>query len=438
MTQQIFLSQKENPLDLNKIISGSNYVQTYSDISVLCFLCTGNVNSAKTFTVETNSSGMYIITNLTNVKYTSNVYLPPNKVSTFRLVYSGSGMVWNLISDNSIDVTISPTLSWLYLFAKTLVLPPPPTARSIAVMGLCIYEALISHPTFLDLATVNEVGHLVMAHYLPAVDTSSTYNNFPKLSPADLVTITAYVNNFISVTMAYDTNADNPTYQGPPPVCVSSFLWTGTNPVKPHWSLVNYLGTNFTPVASDPSATMNAEMKDLITIQQNLTPAQIEIAEHFAPCPPCHVILLSTQFLSTTDMHELEYAQTLALITMAVSNAAVAAWTVKFKYWGSRPSMYIPLVFGVPFTPIINTPNFPGQISGHSTFSAAWATMMGLQVPRFKKISAFIADLSGISRLYGGIHVSIDNTEGLSNGKSLSEELHTFLLPQIKANGSLL
>jgi len=432
---QIFLTQSENLLDLKNVSNGTKYTQTFNNTSVVCLTCSTVYPGSKQFSIVTNAYGMYVLDNLSNVVYNSSVFLPPNKTCTFNLVYSGSGSIWNLTSDVSIDVSVSPTLAWLHLFASNLTTPPPKTSRYLANMGLCIYETLVAHTSFLDLAVANEVGKLVMAHYLPAVITTATYDYYPKLSPGDLITVTTYVNNLLTVTLAYNPAADNPVYAGPPPIEVPPYLWTGT-PVLPNWSLANYLGTSYTPIEMDPSTTMADDAKALLVVQQNLTTVQKQIGYHFVQSPPAHLIKISCQLLSTLDFSEFEYAQTMALVTMVVSNAGVAAWTVKFKYWGARPSQFDPNIH-----PLVPNPAFPGFISGHSTFSAAWATMLGLQVPRLKNISKFIADLSGISRIYLLIHFESDNTGpagGLNNGKLLSEQLHTFLLPQIKSNGSLL
>lgn len=275
-----------------------------------------------------------------------------------------------------------------------------------------------------------------MAYYLPLVDTSATYNAYPKLAPADLVTVSAYVNNLITVTLAYNPTADSPVYVGGPPVDVPPYLWSGSNPILPNWSLVNYLVTPYAPTVSDPAATMYADGEAMLVTQANLTEAQIQIAHYFVQSPPAHLIAISCDLLSTQDMSELEYAQNLALLTLAISNAAVCAWTVKFTYWGSRPFMFIPAALGVPFTPIIPTPNFPGYISGHSTFGGAWGVMFGYMVPRFSRIANYIGYLASLARIYGGIHMRTDCQDGVANGKALAEQLHTTLLPQIKAKAT--
>ena len=90
------------------------------------------------------------------------------------------------------------------------------------------------------------------------------------------------------------------------------------------------------------------------------------------------------------------------------------------------------------------TPNFPTYTSGHSTQSAAAATvltdMFGVksftdtthtdhslvppQQPR--KFDSFVqaANEAAISRLYGGIHYSFDNNDGLTCGQCIGGAIH--------------
>ncbi len=96
--------------------------------------------------------------------------------------------------------------------------------------------------------------------------------------------------------------------------------------------------------------------------------------------------------------------------------------------------------------PYIPTPPFPAYISGHSAFTAAWARTMKLimgnstfefetQVNRLyvedRRLEVPIklsyptywaaAESSGISRIYGGIHWTDDNTYGLEMGKKVAD-----------------
>lgn len=420
-------------LDLNEIKTTSNtrFVQSTTDVAVLCVWASSAPSQPLTFTVQTNAYGFFVLCNTGVLSYKSNVYLPPNQVVNFE--YSNG----ELRSSVGYDVSFSPTLAWISLFAASLTTPPPKTSRFLATMALGMYESLVQFSaTMLDLAIVNEVGKLVMANYLPLVNTNALYDQFPKLSVVDLGLVSAFITNLITVTLAYNPVADSAVYVGPPPLLAPPFLWTGSNPVLPNWSLSGYVGNGFafTPTITDPSTLMYADSQQLIQLYtQGLTQQQKEIATYFVRSPPAHLIEMACELLSTVDWSEAQYAQSLALIAMSVSNAGTVAWITKYEWWSARPFQYIPAVFGVPFTPYIPTPNFPSAVSGHSTFSGAWAATVGLCEPRFRRVADFIASLSGVSRIYGGIHYEeADNVPGLQLGRDSATQLYNVLLTQIK------
>ena len=87
--------------------------------------------------------------------------------------------------------------------------------------------------------------------------------------------------------------------------------------------------------------------------------------------------------------------------------------------------------------PFLITPNFPEYISGHSTFSAAAATilaatfgdattftMQSLGLPgvsrTFESFNAAAAE-AGRSRIYGGIHYEFSNQDGQATGRKIGE-----------------
>lgn len=80
----------------------------------------------------------------------------------------------------------------------------------------------------------------------------------------------------------------------------------------------------------------------------------------------------------------------------------------------------------------MNTPPFPSNVSGHSTFSAAAATFLSTyginllafndengQTKNFTKAWS-VAEEAGKSRIYGGIHFECDNRDGIKLGKRVA------------------
>jgi membrane-associated phospholipid phosphatase len=140
-------------------------------------------------------------------------------------------------------------------------------------------------------------------------------------------------------------------------------------------------------------------------------------------------------------------ARSFALVDIALADAGIEAWNVKYAYNTARPVTIIrdgasglnPGITADPtWSPLWSTPAFPSYISGHSTFSASAAAVLtaiygknfaftdsgdptvGLTPRHFTSFEA-AAQEAGISRIYGGIHFMSDNTAGLLVGGEVGQ-----------------
>jgi membrane-associated phospholipid phosphatase len=112
---------------------------------------------------------------------------------------------------------------------------------------------------------------------------------------------------------------------------------------------------------------------------------------------------------------------------MAMHDAAVGCWEAKFFYFNPRPSQLDPGL-----KTWTGVPNFPAFTSGHSTFSAAAATVLSYVFPaRAAEFNAY-KDEAAISRLYGGIHYRAD----VEVGKSHGERIGGYTLRFARADGA--
>ena len=95
--------------------------------------------------------------------------------------------------------------------------------------------------------------------------------------------------------------------------------------------------------------------------------------------------------------------------------------------------------------PLINTPPFPGYVSGHSTFSGSAATLLkrffgsdkiafttssDAMPGVFRSFNSFseAAEEAGQSRIYGGIHFDFDDKDGQQAGKQLANYVFSHFL----------
>jgi membrane-associated phospholipid phosphatase len=169
-----------------------------------------------------------------------------------------------------------------------------------------------------------------------------------------------------------------------------------------------------------------AQTREVYDIGIHLTDAQKAIAKRWAagsgtPLPPgiWNQIALD-EVRSAPPMSTPRVARLFVLLNTAQADAGVAAWATKYRYWSARPVNAIrDLGIDPTWKPFLPTPVFPSYVSGHSTFSAAAAEVLGYVFPSQATRFRSMADEAGISRIYGGIHYRSDNLDGLALGKKV-------------------
>src|SRR5207244_10911326 len=137
--------------------------------------------------------------------------------------------------------------------------------------------------------------------------------------------------------------------------------------------------------------------------------------------PPGHWNDIAGAYIRDARMSEVRAARAFALLNMAMHDAAVGCWGVKFLYFNPRPVQLDPAI-----KTVIGLPNFPAYPSGHSTFSAAAATVLSYFFPDASSSFVAMADEAGISRVYGGIHYPTDVQRGKEHGVRIGESVAAF------------
>lgn len=172
-----------------------------------------------------------------------------------------------------------------------------------------------------------------------------------------------------------------------------------------------------------PPSTKSDEFKkqteEVYQVTKNLTREQIAIVHNWADgvatyTPPGHWNAIAADDFITKNFSEVRWARNMALLNMAMMDAAIVCWDTKFTYFNPRPSQVDPRI-----KTITGVPNFPAYISGHSTFSAAAATTLSYIIPEKAAAYDAMAKEASVSRLYGGIHYRTDCETGLVVGKSI-------------------
>jgi membrane-associated phospholipid phosphatase len=107
-------------------------------------------------------------------------------------------------------------------------------------------------------------------------------------------------------------------------------------------------------------------------------------------------------------------ARALSLTTVAMADALICCWDAKFAYWTERPITADPTL-----DVLFATPPFPSYTSGHATLSGAAATVLSHLLPDAADSLAAQANEAAASRVWAGIHFSIDSDVGLAGGHEI-------------------
>jgi hypothetical protein len=219
------------------------------------------------------------------------------------------------------------------------------------------------------------------------------------------------------------------------------------------------------------------DVNEMIKFSRDLTTRHKVIVEYWADgpaseLPPGHWGLFA-QFVSKRDQHGIDQdVKMFFAMHNASFDAGIVAWHIKRKYNGVRPitairftkrgqtirawggpghlTENIPGEKWSPYNPGTNlTPPFPGYFSGHSVFSRSSATVLQMftgsdvfgfstviptgfgrvepdipPAPMTLSYATFddAANEAGLSRLFGGIHFSDDNTTAQSVGRLIGQQ----------------
>ncbi len=178
------------------------------------------------------------------------------------------------------------------------------------------------------------------------------------------------------------------------------------------------------------SAEWQKEFDELSQINKSQTREQARIANYWSDgagsyTPPGHWHRAAANAAHEAKFSEVKTARTLAMMGTAIMDAGVACWETKFFYMTPRPQQ-----FGLKTS--IGLPNFPAYTSGHSTFSAAAASVLSYVFPeQATKFEAQAKEASD-SRVFGLIHFRVDCELGLVHGKKIGD----LAVVRAKADGS--
>ena len=354
--------------------------------------------------------------------------------------------------------------------------PPPVAARNLAIVHLSIYDTVAAiertHQPYLTETTpipgasaeaaAAAAAHRVLVALYPKQ--REFFDALLKLCWTDVPhgparDAGAQLGRFIADRMLDARREDGADNVGKYSYKKVPGAWQPTAPqfqdaLLPEWGYVKAFaikkGTQYRP--ADPPGLTSAAFTDALNEVRRLggkhsparTEEQTQIAHFWADnqgtvTPPGHWNQIAQSIARERGNTLMENARLFAHLNIALADAGVLCWVIKFTFEFWRPITAIRQAErDEKWTPLLDTPPFPAYVSGHSTFSAAGAAVLaqsfGADKIRFSTTSDGLpgvtrkftslsdaAQEAGMSRIYGGIHWQFDNVEGLNVGRTLGE-----------------
>lgn len=176
------------------------------------------------------------------------------------------------------------------------------------------------------------------------------------------------------------------------------------------------------PPPSTTSVQFRTELAEVKHFSENATPEQVRIVQFWADgvgtyTPPGHWNAIAAEAFVQKRFSEVRWARNMALLNMAMMDAAICCWDTKFHYFNPRPSQVDPSI-----KTATGIPNFPAFTSGHSTFSGAASTFLAYVLPGQAAQLGAMANEASMSRLYGAIHYRSDCVVGMQMGKAIGQQ----------------
>jgi len=374
---------------------------------------------------------------------------------------------------------------------RKLALGPNPASRLVAITQIAVFEAVNSvgreyapyhayitpnGPVNLD-ATVAQAAHDALVALAPSktadldFELTNVLADIPdgpeKTNGIELGFLSASsifvrrLSDGSSASVAYPGSTDvgkwRPTQRVPeftdaptntvvnPPLAASDPQWGAVAP----FGLVT--GDQFRPAApplltSEAYATAVNEVKDIGSgASVTRTAEQTQIAKFWAQQTHIPFNDVARTVANRKHLSIPEKAHLFALLNIALADARIAVWDAKYQYGFWRPITAIRLAdlddnaatdVDATWNSLLDTPNHPEYVSGHSATGNAGATVLAALLGdangfalhsdtlagvtrEFDTFSAAAAE-NAMSRLYGGIHYRFSNEAGLALGATVA------------------
>jgi hypothetical protein len=351
---------------------------------------------------------------------------------------------------------------------KKYSVPPPKASRMLGLLHVSMFEAANSAQT--KYQPYEEIDESLQGVPAAVVAAQAAAYILAKEFPSEEVSIENLLSLRANTTeggqgVAQRIHQNHPLEFFPmeDPAVIDGYVWEPTPPkyasyLLKEWCALKPLGIHSAlefrkkgPPSPDTSAfKSNLEEVKRIGERNSVvrTQDQTEIALFWADgagtvTPPGHWNQIAADIIRQKNLDTVDAARVMALLNLALADAAIVAWDMKYVFQFARP---VNVFQQDGWEPLIVTPPFPEYVSGHSTFSGAAARVLtnvfgnmafsstsdGV-MGAIRNYTSFehAAEEAGKSRIYGGIHFSFSDVDGRAAGSELADYIFKTHLKQL-------
>lgn len=201
--------------------------------------------------------------------------------------------------------------------------------------------------------------------------------------------------------------------------------------------------------STEETSDFYKDMERVYALSKNLTTEQQQVAQIWedsaanTSTPPGHWIAITNQIVRERSLDIKTLTNLYTALGVAMADSFTSAWDMKYYYLRLRPIAYIQKYIDPNWSSYLVTPPHPDYPGGHSTVSAAAATILtgffGSEVTftdrtnilynnnvmparTFTSFSA-AAEEASMSRIYGGIHTYHATEAGYKTGTCVAEKV---------------
>lgn len=228
----------------------------------------------------------------------------------------------------------------------------------------------------------------------------------------------------------------------------------GASPIEPFWGRLRPFALptsdachidNVVPFSTATNSTFYQQALEIANFVTNGTTEQKAIATFWSDdpvltsTPPGHWVSIAGQVSTQQNLNLTKTAEAYALLNIALADAFISCWDLKFRANLLRPVTYIRENINPNWSPLLSTPMFPEYPSGHSVASgAAYKVLANLLgdvtftdntnnyrglAPRTYTSFQAAATEAAESRLYGGIHYREACESGVKQGENVANKM---------------